>query len=303
VGEAQNPRKTIPRAIKLTFFRILFFYVFSVFLLGMIVPYDSKDLVFATKVTTNSASASPFVVAIQRAGIASLPGLLNGCILLFVFSAANSDLYIASRTIYGLAVQGKAPAILAKTDRRGVPVYALGLSTCFCLLAYMNTVSDSRDVFNYFVNLVTQFGLLAWISILVTHIYFVRARKAQGVPESSLAYKAPLGVTGSYVALFFCILISLTKNFDVFVHNKSYGKLDTKNFVTGYLGIPLYLVLIFGYKLWTKEKAPSPLEVDLFSGKDEIDREEAEFLAEEAATSSERKRNGKLYERWLGWLF
>jgi amino acid transporter len=306
VGEAQNPRKTIPRAIKLTFFRILFFYVLSVFLLGMIVPYNSPDLIFATKVTTNSASASPFVVAIQRAGIAGLPGLLNGCILLFVFSASNSDLYIASRTIYGLAIQGKAPAILAKTDRRGVPIYSLGLSTLFCLLAYMNTTSDSRDVFGYFVNLVTQFGLLAWISILVTHIYFVRARKAQGVPESSLAYKAPLGATGSYTALGFCILISLTKNYPVFVHNHAkggYGDFDTKNFVTGYLGIPLYLILIFGYKFWTKEKGRSPKEVDLFTGKDEIDREEAEFLAKEAAMTKERQRNGKLYERWLGWLF
>lgn len=152
VGEAQNPRKTVPRAIKLTFYRILFFYVLSVLLLGMIVPYDSRELAFATK-ASSSAAASPFVVAIQLAGIDVLPGFLNGCILLFVFSAANSDLYIASRTIYGLASQGKAPRILARTDKRGVPVYSLGLSTLFCLLAFMNVADDSRSVFLYFVNL------------------------------------------------------------------------------------------------------------------------------------------------------
>lgn len=61
VGEAQNPRKTIPRAIKLTFYRILFFYVLSVFLLGLIVPYNSPDLVFANSSSNkSSASASSF---------------------------------------------------------------------------------------------------------------------------------------------------------------------------------------------------------------------------------------------------
>jgi amino acid transporter len=301
VGEAQNPRKTIPRAIKLTFYRILIFYVLSVFLLGLIVPYNSPDLIFANKKTNNSAAASPFVVAIKIAGISGLPGFLNACILLFVFSASNSDLYIATRTIYGIALKGNAPRILARTDRRGVPYVALALSSCFCLLAYMNTTSDSKVVFGYFVNLVTIFGLLTWISILVTHIYFVRARKAQGVPETSLAYKAPLGVAGSYVALFFCCLIALTKNFNVFTKG-SYGDFDYKNFITGYLGLPLYLIMIAGYKIWHRTKGVAPLEADLFSGKDAIDREEQEFLAQEQAKGKMAKASGKFYKRWIGWL-
>lgn len=123
VGEAQNPRRVIPKAIKLTFYRILFFYVLSVLLLSMCVPYNSPELAFAAK-KSNSAAASPFVVAIKLSGIKALPGVLNGCILLFVFSSANSDLYIASRTLYDLAVEGKAPKFLARTDKRGVPFYA-----------------------------------------------------------------------------------------------------------------------------------------------------------------------------------
>lgn len=92
VGEAQNPRKTIPRAIRLTFYRIVFFYVLSVFLLGMLVPYDSPELIFANK-KASSATASPFVVAITLSGIPHLPGILNACILIFVFSASNSGKY------------------------------------------------------------------------------------------------------------------------------------------------------------------------------------------------------------------
>ena len=111
----------------------------------MLVPYNSQDLIFATK-KANSAAASPFVVAIKLSGVKVLPGILNGCILLFVFSASNSDLYIASRTLFGLAREGKAPRIFARTDRRGVPVYALGLCTAFALLSYMNVSDDSKKV-------------------------------------------------------------------------------------------------------------------------------------------------------------
>ncbi|EKG15074.1 Amino acid/polyamine transporter I [Macrophomina phaseolina MS6] len=300
VGEAQNPRRTIPKAIKLTFYRILFFYCLSVLLLGMIVPYDSPDLAFATK-QSNSAAASPFVVAIKIAQIDVLPGILNGCILLFVFSASNSDLYIASRTLYGLASTGKAPKIFARTDKRGVPVYALGLSSCFCLLAYMNVSDDSKTVFGYFVNLVTIFGLLTWISILVTHIYFVRARQAQNVAKESLAYVSPFGIWGSYFALGFCILIAFTKNFPVFTKG-SYGNFDYKNFITGYLGIPLYLIMIFGWKWWHKTEGIKPETADLWTGKDVIDREEQEFLAQQAARMGDPNQR-TFYDRFVSWLF
>lgn len=233
VGEAENPRRAIPRAIRLTFYRILLFYVLLVLLLGMILPYNSPELKAATKASTGAA-ASPFVVAIKISGIQSLPAILNACILIFVFSAANSDLYIASRTLFGLASEGKAPRILARTDSRGVPVYALGLSALFGLLAFLNVSTSSATVFTYFVNLVTIFGLLTWISILYSHICFVRARQAQGVPNTALAYVAPCGMWGSIGALAFAILIAIFKGFAVFTHSPStYGDFDYKNFITG----------------------------------------------------------------------
>lgn len=303
VGEAQNPRKTIPRAIKLTFYRILFFYVLSVLLVGTLVPYDSEELVFATS-QSSSAAASPFVVAIQLAGIPALPDILNACILVFVFSAANSDLYIATRTLYGLARDGKAPRIFARTDKRGVPVYALLLCAAIACIAYMNVSSDSRDVFKYFVDLVTIFGLLTWISLLVTHICFVRARKAQQVPDSEIKYKAPFGAWGSYFALFFCILIALTKSYDCFTHNEKWGNFNYKTFITSYLGIPLYLIMIAGYKIFTRCKGVKPHEADLYTGKDVIDREEEAFLASKAMEQEAGGKNANwFYRTFVSWLF
>ncbi|KAJ0417406.1 amino acid permease/ SLC12A domain-containing protein [Aspergillus carlsbadensis] len=302
VGEAQNPRKTIPRAIKLTFYRILFFYVISVLLVGTLVPYDSIELAEANDASTSSA-ASPFVLAISLAGIPILPHILNACILLFVFSAANSDLYIATRTIFGLAKEGKAPKILATTDRRGVPYVALALCSLIACIAYMNVSSSSKTVFKYFVDLVTIFGLLSWISLLVTHICFVKAREAQRVPKSELAYTAPFGVWGSYFALFWCIVVAFTKSFDVFTG----GEFKYKTFITSYLGIPLYLILIFGYKFTMKSKRVLPHEADLYTDKDAIDREEAAYLAQqEAKRAGQSQKKGKMgwfYRTFVSWLF
>ncbi|XDG00635.1 hypothetical protein ABKA04_000250 [Annulohypoxylon sp. FPYF3050] len=304
VGEAQNPRKTIPRAIRLTFYRIVFFYCISILLIGMCVPYDSKDLAFANG-TSGNANASPFVVAIKLAHIPVLDHILNGCILLFVFSAANSDLYIASRTLYGLSSDGAAPSIFRKTNANGVPLYSLFTSAAFALLAYLNVSDDSKAVFTYFVNLTTIFGLMTWISILVTHIWFVRARRAQNLTNDMMPYTAPLGLWGSYGALAMCILIALTKNYDVFVGdwNKKYP-----TFITGYLGIPIYLTLITGHKLWTKSKGVRPHECDFYTGKDIIDREEEEFLAAKAAERAARPETNDrglawFYRRFVSWLF
>ncbi|KAL8767303.1 MAG: hypothetical protein Q9209_006141 [Squamulea sp. 1 TL-2023] len=306
VGEAQNPRRVIPRAIKLTFWRIVVFYVLSVLLIGMLVPYDSPRLAFATKKATTGASASPFVVAMIESGISGLPGFLNACILIFVFSAANSDLYIATRTLYGLAKEGNSASIFARTDPRGVPIYALGLSALIACIAFLNVADDSRRVFTYFVNLVTIFGLLTWISILVTHIYFVKARRAQGIEKHQLAYTAPFGLFGTYFALGFCIVIAIFKNFDVFIHVKGREggeSFDYVNFITGYLGIPLYLIMIFGYKLVTKSKGWTPMTADLYTGKAAIDREEEEFLANKAAKQGGGKPGGWFYRHFIAWLF
>ncbi|KAE9377735.1 putative dicarboxylic amino acid permease [Stipitochalara longipes BDJ] len=308
-GEASNPRRNIPRAIKLTFYRILLFYVVLVFLLGMLVPYNSQKLLDGNKNGGTTAAASPFVVAIIISGIPALPAILNAAILIFVFSAANSDLYIASRTLFGLAHEGKAPKIFKWTDRRGVPVPAVALSVCFCLLAYLGVNTSSYTVFGYFVNLVTMFGLLTWISILISHIFFVRARKAQNIPDSALAYVAPLGKWGSVGALIFSILILFFKGFALFAYKKTaakgtHPKFDTNTFVTTYLGLPLYIILFFGYKIVMKSKLIKPEEADLYGGKARIDAEEAEFLARQA-----EKKGGpetkveRIYRLTLGNLF
>ncbi|GMM54415.1 Dip5 protein [Maudiozyma humilis] len=301
-AEAENPRKNIPKAVKLTMYRLIIFYLISIFLLGMCVASNDPRLISAKSKST-SAAASPFVVAIINSGINVLPHIFNACVLMFVFSACNSDLYVASRSLYSLAIDNKAPRILAKTNRWGIPYNAMGVSVLFCLLAYMSVSAGSAKIFNYFVNVVSIFGVLSWICILITYICFDRAVRAQGVDKSTFAYVAPFQPYGAWFALFFCCLLALIKNFTVFLGHE----FDYKTFITGYIGLPVFFISFFGYKFYYKTKFVKPEEADLYTFKAAVDQEEEDGKIKDAETAERIKVNGKnwewFYEKYLGKVF
>ncbi|KNZ74228.1 Dicarboxylic amino acid permease [Termitomyces sp. J132] len=276
VGEAQNPRRNIPIAIRRTFFRILVFYVGGVFVIGLIVPSTNNSLFLATKSKTGAA-ASPFVVATTLVGIKVLNHIINAAILIFVMSAANSDLYIGSRTLYGLAVEGKAPVIFKKVNRMGVPWPSLIMCTLFCGLVFLNVKSSSAKVFTWFVNLVSTAGALTWMCIAFCHIRFMKALKAHGLTRENLPYKAPFQPWGSWFALIATAIITFFKGFDTFL------PFTVDAFITSYIIVPIFFALWLGYKLYHRTKLISSEDVDLVTGKQQIDEEEEKFIAEQEA--------------------
>ncbi|KDR81565.1 hypothetical protein GALMADRAFT_239589 [Galerina marginata CBS 339.88] len=288
VGEAQNPRKNIPIAIRRTFWRILVFYIGGVFVIGLVVPSTNQTLFIATKSKTGAA-ASPFVVATTLVGIKVLNHIINSAILVFVMSAANSDLYIGSRTLYGLAVEGKAPAIFKRVNRLGVPYPALILCTTFCALVFLNVHSSGAKVFGWFVNLVSTFGALTWMTILYSHLHFMKALRAQGMSRDDLPYKAPFQPWGSWFAFGSTLLITIFKGFDTFM------PWNAANFVTSYIAIPIFFLLWAGYKLVFRTKVIASEKVDLVTGLRAIDEEEAKFIAEEEAKGPQT-RLGKIWD-------
>jgi L-asparagine transporter-like permease len=102
-AEAENPRKEIPKATKQVVWRICIFYIVNLFLIGLIVPANSPQL------TDSGAESrhSPFVIAIQLAGIKALPSIFNAIILISVMSVANSCTFGSTRTFQALAQHGK----------------------------------------------------------------------------------------------------------------------------------------------------------------------------------------------------
>jgi amino acid transporter len=175
-GETYNPRKTIPSAIRKTFFRIILFFVFTIFFIGLLIPYDNEQLAIGG----NDASASPLVIAAKLAGIKTLPGLINAVLLCTVLSAANSNVYSASRVLVGLAREGFAYKFFLQTKGE-VPVYAVGFTAIFGLLGFLNVSSGGSVAFNWLINISGVAGFIAWACILVSHLAFMKILATHGI--------------------------------------------------------------------------------------------------------------------------
>lgn len=136
-SETRNPRRNIPIAAKRIFWRVGIFYVLSIFMVGLLVPSTDEDLLNSS----GTAAASPFVIAASRAGIKIVPSIINAVVLTSAWSSGNSGLLNSSRTLYGLAQEGRAFKIFRWTNRLGIPYMAVGFMSLFICLGYMTLVS------------------------------------------------------------------------------------------------------------------------------------------------------------------
>lgn len=142
--------------------------------------------------------------------------------------------------------------------------------------------------------------------MLTIHIRFIVACKAQVINrKTDLAYGSPLQPYGSYFALAVCCIVILIKNFTVFLGSP----FTYKNFITGYIVLPVFIIMYFGYKFYHKTSIIAPEDVDMFTFRDVIDAEAAEFAEEAAQKKAIREAEGNprdkewYYETFLGWLF
>jgi amino acid transporter len=154
-GEAENPRKVLPRAFKAVFYRLTAFFMLGSLCVGILVPYDDEELKTAFSTGKPGAAASPYVVSMNRLRIKVLPHIVNAMVLGSAFSAGNSYVYCASRSLFGLALEGKAPKIFQRCTRNGVPIYCVGLVLLIALLAFLQVSNDAAVVLNWFVSLVS----------------------------------------------------------------------------------------------------------------------------------------------------
>ncbi|KGO77441.1 Amino acid/polyamine transporter I [Penicillium italicum] len=237
-AEAANPAKSIPKASKQVFWRIMVFYVLGTFIVGLIVPSNADWLLGASGANTK---ASPFVVSIKNAGISGLPSVMNAVITISVISVANSATYGSSRTIQALASRGMAPRFMAYVDKGGRPLYCIILQIAFGLLAFINEASSGSTIFDWLLALSGISDFFIWGSICLAHIRFRSAWKHNGHTLKELAFAAPFGVIGSYIGLGLNILC-LIAEFYVSVATKS-----ASSFFQNYLAAPLVILL---FAIW-----------------------------------------------------
>ncbi|MEC1180815.1 amino acid permease [Metasolibacillus meyeri] len=252
-GETDNPGKNIPRAVKSVFWRIILFYILAIAAIGLLIPFTDERLL------SEDIAVSPFTLVFDRLGIAVAASLMNAIILTAMLSAGNSGLYAASRMLWQLAVEGKAPKFFMKLSRRGIPIYALIATLAVGSLAFLASFFGDGVVYIWLLNASGMSGFIAWLGIAYSHYRFRRAFVVQGRDLSILPYKANWYPFGPLFALTVCLIVVLGQNYTAFMGNE----IDWYGILVSYIGIPLFVLLWAGYKIKYKTKLLRLDECDL----------------------------------------
>jgi yeast amino acid transporter len=273
-GEAENPRKILPKAFKSITWRLTVFFVLSSLAVGILVPYNDEKLSAAYSSNAAGAAASPYVRSMDILGIPVLPHIVNFLILTSAFSAGNATVYCATRSLYGLALEGKAPRVLTRCNRAGVPYLCVAIVFAVGLLAFLSVDNSAAVVLNWFVSLVTASQLINFCVIAYSYIRFKKACEAQAISRDSLPYKAPLQPYAAWIALVCCFVMTFIGGYSIFLDDN----FTVPDFLFQYLMVGLFPVIFFGWKILKKTRWLPPHEVDLRTGVAEIEEYTSNFV-------------------------
>ncbi|MEK0305929.1 amino acid permease, partial [Bifidobacterium favimelis] len=252
-GESEDPGRAVPKAINDVFWRILLFYILSIFVIAALIPYTSPNLLGASD---GDIAMSPFTLVFQRAGLASAASVMNAVVLTSILSAVNTGAYASSRMLYGLAKDHYAPGIFARTTKRGIPMAALVATVCMSLATFATSIFGQ----GFYLLLVTATGLtgfIAWIGIALSHYRFRRAFTLQGHKVSELKYHAKLFPLGPILALVLCLVVIAGQG----IGGVSTG--DWKQVAMTYSSLVLFVILYFGYKIKNHTKIIHLADIDV----------------------------------------
>lgn len=170
--ESPDPKRSVMFAINSVVWRILLFYIGSIFLIVMILPWNSSSIL-----------KSPFVMVLDRVGIPGASLLMSFVILTAVLSCLNSGLYTASRMLYSLAEKGNAPGIFSQVNHKGTPIWAVLGSTVFSLVCTILGFVSPDKLFVFLMNASGAVMLLVYLVIAVSELR-MRKRLENDDPDS-----------------------------------------------------------------------------------------------------------------------
>ncbi|KAI5921240.1 amino acid permease [Camillea tinctor] len=257
-AESKNPKKDLPKAIRQTFWRILIIFLGLVFFAGILVPYNSDKLLTAT----SKSAQSPWTIALVQAGWDGAGNLVNVVMITAQFSSVNSAIYVASRSLVALAVNGRAPRFFAKTTGNGVPVNAIVFSNLLGLIALLNIASSPGQVFTYLIDISGAATFIAWAFVGITHLRLRKAWVIQGYRIEDLPYKALLYPYGAWFVVFINLFLVFISGYSVFV-----GGFHAVDFVFAYIVIAIFTLLYLFWKIFKGTKIVSLMEADLVTGR------------------------------------
>lgn len=195
-AEAEQPEKTIPKAINQVVFRVLIFYVGSLTILLSLVPWDKLQL--------GGLDKSPFVMIFSQLGIGWAASILNFIILTAALSVYNSGMYANSRMLFGLAEQGNAPKVFLKVNKQGTPIPAVLFSALLIFACVLLNYFVPEDALGHLMYIVVGALVLNWAMIALTHLNFKKAMITEGIKTK---YPSLLYPITNYIVLVFIVVV------------------------------------------------------------------------------------------------
>ncbi|KAI1343678.1 amino acid permease/ SLC12A domain-containing protein [Xylariaceae sp. FL0016] len=270
-GEAMRPRVYLKNGFKTVYWRFAVFFIGGALCVGIVLPYNNEKLV---NNNSGTADGSPYVIAMQNMSIQVLPHIVNALLVTSIFSAGNAYTYCAMRSLYGLAVDGQAPAIFKKTLKNGIPIYAFALTMVFPFLSFLQAGNSTAVVVTWLQKLTQGAQMINYIIMSLTYICFYNACKAQGLERKTLPYYGYLQPYCGYIGLVWMILVEASFGYEVFLP----GKFNVGDFFSYYTMALVAIVTFCGWKLLKRTKFVKPAEADLIWEKPLIDRYEAALV-------------------------
>ncbi len=167
-AETENPARSVGQAVRTVLWRILVFYIGSVFVIAAILP------------ATSDALASPFAGVLDMARIPGAGAAITLVAVVALLSALNANLYGASRMAYSLSLRGEAPRILSRLSAARVPAVAVGISVAFGFVAAGLELLFPEQILPALFQLVGSTCLVVWGSALVSQLILRRRAERDG---------------------------------------------------------------------------------------------------------------------------
>ena len=172
-GEAKDPVRTIPAALRSMALRLFLFYILALTIVVTFVPWTETGATIVTQ--------SPFVRVFAHSGIRHAAGIMNFVVLSAALSSMNTDVYLCSRMLFSLSRGGYAPRFLGKLSKNGTPITAILLSGA-CILIAAGLSKLTPKAYNYLFGVALFDAMIVWILILLSHLSFRRRHKIADLP-------------------------------------------------------------------------------------------------------------------------
>ncbi len=239
-GEAKDPQQSLPRAIKNVFWRILLFYVGTLLIISLLIPFTDPRLLNSQE----SVALSPFTLIMHQAQFFHGASVLNAIILLALLSACNSDLYSATRILFHLSQAKQAPSIFSRLNRFHIPIWALLATASFGILAVLLQQFGSNGVFLWLVNISSLAGFIAWFGIALSHYRFRAHYLQSGNALENLPFKAPWYPIAPLIALSLTSIVILGQAYVLYMQHQ----LNAMMLLSNYIGLIIVLMLYVGHR-------------------------------------------------------